>query len=132
MNEIFFTKKFKVMAAPGINNDWVIKIPTVDHRLSRLGTVALKMSENYDLKSKKGVIYVDMTLKKYVLVPKEILEEHFLKMADYSGVKNCLWVYDIKTPVQLEKIQLKPILTDEKPEPVRSSVAQDIRRKFGI
>lgn len=85
---------------PDIFKDWVVKIPVKSHTIKRSGTCALDFFQQSELKDKKGVCFIDKSVRGYFLIPTEILKAHFIKRASCEGVKDALYVYDVKAIVE--------------------------------
>jgi hypothetical protein len=81
---------------PALTKDWIVCVPTLKHRLHREGTCGLKWDKMYDLKSKKGILYVDVTKKKVFIFLKEDLMENIVKKGNIDGVKNAITVFNCK------------------------------------
>lgn len=126
-----FNKNGKRHINHGIFKDWVVKSPTVKHRLGRLGsgTIGLTMAERFDLKSKKGIMYVDT--KHYVCIPIEILSKYEPERCDYGGVKGSIIVYNIRQIVEENQLELQPIPT-EGDNYQAPGIAGEVRKKFGL
>lgn len=125
-------KKNGGLFIPGhINKDWIIKVPTVKHRLNRSGTCSLKIAERYDLQTKAGILLVDSTAKAYVYIPKSILDLYEPVLKDFQGIKNSLIVYQVGKIIEEQKLEMVKIPNQS--EPVEySGMAGDIRKKFGL
>lgn len=86
----------KMYVPPSLKKEWFIRVPQVAHRLHRDGTAGFTFSEMYDLKSMKGVIIIDMTLKKALAFKLEDLMTVSLGKRHLNGIKNAMTVFDIK------------------------------------
>lgn len=96
-----------------IRNDWMIKVPTIRHRLHKSGTVSLVWAENIELRTKAGIVLIDMTKKAYVMVPKEILCQYEKTFAPYQGRKSALVIYKIGEIVKTHGIELIKLEVEE-------------------
>ncbi len=117
-----------------INMEWIVKIPTEVNRLSRgTGSIGLKMTQRYELKKKKGVVFVDNTLKSYVFVPKEIMFQYESVGKSCNGVKDTIFSWDLKKILEDHKLELVKIpQEDGYLAPHETGASGDIRRKFGL
>lgn len=108
--------KFKLSGELQISSlafrEWVVKKPTIKNRLDRKGTTGLKWSEKYDLKIKKGIMYIDRL--HYVLIPNEILAKYETSFGEVSGIKKALTVYPILQIIAENNLELIPITRIEK------------------
>jgi len=131
--EIKWKRKGGLFISPTIAKEWMIRVPTVRHRLSRSGTVALTPPERYDLQEKKGILLVDSTLKSYVFIPKTLLDQYPVEMKDCNGVKASLAVYDVKKIIGDHSLPLVKIPDESTYRPAHElGVAGDIRKRFGL
>lgn len=130
---IYFKKNGGLAIPYLLNKEWLIRIPTIPHRLSRAGTCSLKMAEKYHLVNLKGIVYIDMTKRAYVMVPLTILTQYELEGKSFQGLKNSIFVYQIKQMlVDHPELELIPILTEEETKKVSTGVAASVKERFGI
>lgn len=134
MSLVVWKKKGGYFISSETRSQWLVKIPTVKNRLHRSGTLGLDMSEKYELMNhKQGVLYVDGTAKKYLLIPTEVLMRYFVKMCSYSGVRDALAQYNVKKIVDDGMAVLLDIKDESKPAVKPSDpVVDQIRAKFGL
>lgn len=131
--EVKWKKKGGLYIQPVIAKDWMIRVPTLRHRLCRSGTVALTPPERYDLRDKKGILFIDSTLKSYVFIPKTILDTYPVELKDCNGVKESLAVYNVKQMIKDHNLPLVKIVDEATYKPAHETgMAGDIRRKFGL
>lgn len=108
--EIKFKRNGGLYIDSKIAQEWVVRIPTVKHRLIRGGSVALDMPQRFDLRNgKKGIVFIDMSLKKYLVIPNEVLSLYEPVITAYMGVKDAFYVYSVKTILEEQKLELVPI-----------------------
>lgn len=132
MTDSICWKKNGGLFIPGhINKEWIIKVPTVRHRLKRSGTCSLKIAERYDLQTKAGILLVDSTAKAYVYIPKSILDLYEPILKDFQGIKNSLIVYEVGRIIEEQKLEMVKIPNQGEPKQY-PGVAGDIRKKFGL
>ena len=131
MSDIYFKDNGRLFISSRLNSDWVIKIPTVQNRLLKNGSIALKMTEQYDLKSKKGILWIDMTDNVYIFIPKEVVEKHYVRETGVSGAKKGLKIFSVHSMVKNNEVYIVDIPL-KKEEPARTGLANDIRKRFGI
>lgn len=129
--DIYYSKS-GLRIHPKLNNDWVIKVPTRSNRLSKTGSCGLKMAEKYDLENNKmGVIFIDISLKAYVMIPKEYLKDPVAKTC--QGVKNSIFSYNVNEIVNVHNLDLVKIpYIGEIPEEYDKGIAGDVRKRFGL
>lgn len=131
--EVKWKKKGGILVDPLIAKDWVIRVPTVRHRLKKSGSVALTPAERYDLKEKKGILFVDLSLKKYVYIPKVLMNQYPIEFKDCNGNKGALEVHNVKRIIDEHSLELIDILDESKYKPEHETgIAGDIRKKFGL
>lgn len=105
--EIKFKRNGGLFIDSSIHKDWVVRIPTVKHRLIRGGSVALDMPQRFDLRNgKKGIVFIDMSMKKYLVITNEILALYEPTVAAYMGVKDAFHCYSVKTILEEQNLEL--------------------------
>lgn len=130
---IKWKKKGGLYIASSIYKDWLVRVPVVRHRLHRDGTLGLSIPEKFDLKTKKGVLLIDSTMKAYVFIGNEVMNKYVPEMKDYNGVKNSLTVYPAKKMIEENNLPLVKIPNEvDRVEKYTTGVAGDVRKKFGI
>lgn len=90
---------------------YIVKCPSVKNRLSKSGSAGLKMDEVYDLKhgKKRGVVYIDMTKKAFVVVPVEVFLSREPVSKECNGVKNSIFSFDMNRLIETYNLQVVPI-----------------------
>lgn len=113
--------------------DWMVKSPGVKHRLNRAGTCSLNRTEYRSyLKDKKGICYVDITKKCFVLIPLHILELHPPEPKNFMGVKDSLYVFNIKQILLAHpELELTPIEGEYK-HAFQTGLSGQVRKQFGL
>jgi hypothetical protein len=131
--KITFKKNGSLKIPYEIHTDWVVKVPTKKNRLIRDGSVGLDYGEKYDLKNKKGVIYIDVSSKSYIIIPKTCFEEEAPELKACNGIKNSIASWSVKGLIEKYGLQLIPIIyeADIVPEH-KQGLAGDIRKRFGL
>lgn len=132
----FFYKKNGELFIPfELKNQWVIKVPTLKNRLRGSGSIGLTILEQYELKNKDGIIFIDGSARGYVVVPKEILMKyepvHKMKII---GNAKMIASYPLKTIMEESGISLVkiPKYGDIVVEDYEKGTSGDIRKKFGL
>lgn len=115
----------KMYIPTSLKKEWFIRVPQVAHRFHRGGTTGFTFSEMYDLKSMKGVIIIDMTLKKALAFKLEDLMTVSLGKRRFNGIKNAITVFDIKKLYLEGKFEEMNVMQESK-----HPVAQAVLDKF--
>ena len=133
---IYYKPSGETFIHPTVYADWMVKSPTKAHRLNGTGTCSLTLEDlHYNLKAKKGgILYIDQTKRGYVYLPHEILNKYPPEGKPYLGMKNSIFVFNVKQILIYEKLELTPIPKhdDDFKAPHELGMAGDIRRKFGL
>lgn len=131
--KITFKKNGSLRIPYELHADWVVKVPTKRNRLIREGSVGLDYGEKYDLKTKKGVIYIDISSKSYIKIPKDCFLEETPEMKACNGIKNSIASWSVRDLIEKYRLELIPILyeADFVPEH-QQGLAGDIRKRFGL
>lgn len=129
---IYYRDSGKMFVDGKLAGHYIMKIPTRVNRLAGTGSAGLKMAEKYDLEhNKKGILYIDQSLRAYVIVPKEFLTEWNGKSC--NGIKNSIFSYPIgeimvKHNLELVKIPYEKDIV----QPHQQGLAGEIRGRFGL
>ena len=99
---------------PKIFSEYLVKCPTIRNRLHKQGTVCLRLEEVYDLKSKKGIVFIDMTKKVYAVISNELIREYFNRQTGIGGSNKGLFIFSVKNMLIDFKIELKPLKVEFK------------------
>lgn len=117
-----------------VNKEWTVKIPVVKHRLHKSGTASFIVSDHIKLMDKQGVIFVDMTKKAYVVIPKELLLKYPPEKKKFQGLDNSLIIYNVKYIIKEENLEIIPIEVKQVKEfqplnPTTSRIMDKLRQK---
>ncbi len=115
---------------------WAVKEPTSDHRLSRKATCSFSIGQWYELiHNKKGILFVDHSLKCFVTIPKELITEDLFAKQTFLGVKDSLVVFQVKPLLEkglVSKTPFRDLSKVLKEDSNKSKVAQTILKGFGL
>lgn len=117
-----------------LKSDYIIKIPTVKNR--RAGTLSFDSFEFRDFleSDKKAIIYVNPAKREIAIIPKELIVQHKdeFQVKDFNGVKNMLVVVPFKELMAKYEIKYQSAIEFSKEPTKDSSLAGQIKAKFGI
>jgi hypothetical protein len=103
MTKDSMSKLFKTYTA------YLVKVPTRAHRLNKSGTILLNQEDAFKLYTKKGILFVDMTKRVLVKIPKELLEDGFQGFSSYMGDDKAFGQYSIKSIIEKHNLKLEPL-----------------------
>lgn len=129
--KIFLNKKGVIVIPPELLHRFVIKVPTSTHRLNGTGNIGLNYMQNAQLQEERdGVIYIDMTKKVYMIIPKEIVNKFFTGYGAMSGDPKAIHQYSAKSIYELGLVPVHTLTTEESNKPAQSEAAHNVMRRF--
>jgi hypothetical protein len=116
-----------------LHSSWKVLIPTADYRLNRRGTGSMSTAHKYTLVNEpkiQGACYVDVSLRKYVLIPKDLI----LSNPEYltESTRPFVWVLSVRRMLEdhPDRLALIDIPVEGKDYVPDDPVAKDVLKKF--
>lgn len=109
-NDLYFNPDGTLHISKSLFNEWIVKVPTSRHRLAKNGTCSLTLVDyEYALPTRKGIVYIDMSNKSYVVLPNHVLQDFPPEAKAHAGVPRSIIVFNVKQILMARKMDVVKI-----------------------